>query len=689
MKKILFILIILGGLGGCGLLSSEKSEDSKINDLLEEEIQLSADQEDSDEDLDEDLEGDFESLATDKGVKAQGTTEDELDLDEEFAGELDVDEPSLDLAEGELDLEEDEETFAIVQEPKEAELSDSIDGVAEVGSSEGGLANITNIEYLSVKGQETIRISASKKLSYSTRFNKVKGQFVVEIANSVLPESLKRPYLMKDFDGAQIAMVNAYQKEGSTVSRVIVQLIEGAHRPQAKLSSNKLDLIMPNLSGPKGAVATHGSKQNTSLTDFLLDNQTYSGQRISVSFNDTPVKDVIAFIASEVGANIVMDSISGKISLKLRNLPWDQVLTLIMKSKGLGYIRDKGVLRIAKLSTLKAEENSIHEIIKSQKEVEPLVVKVFPINFAQVNTVATQVKEFLTPKRGKVAFDNRTSSLIITDTRAVLDRLKQLIRGLDLPPRQVMIEGKFIEASEQFTKKLGVNWEFSGGSVDIDSLKGVGGPVSARLDRGRLVSSSASELSGLNGVLGLTIGRFKFLGNLTTLLAIGETENLVKVIATPRVLAMNKEKASITTKSENLSINAEVSGTGADTTESRTVVRTPINLKLDVTPQIAPDGSVIMGVNILREFPSGAPFGETGAVPISSRAVTTKILVGQGDTAVIGGLFEKDFTKAGSGVPFLRDVPFIGWLFKYRSTETAKREMMVFLTPTIIGPTKQ
>ncbi|MBE8221252.1 MAG: type IV pilus secretin PilQ [Bdellovibrionales bacterium] len=707
--KFILLLWIALPLMSCSLFEAQKTGQTvSVDDLLKEDIEKSKTDLKNNDNYSDTL-YDEEELAIDDN-KNNNTEELTLDDGDNLSDNkssdneeltLDDDTPAADLKDNnQLSLEDEEEpNIADVQDQDNKTDSQQL---FDTNDKAGSKTFLQNIKYSQSKSLETIFIEAENKIDYESIFNKKNNQLIIEINNAVLSKKLKRSSFVNEISGDSIVAVHSYQESPSSVIKIVLQLKSGTYQtPQivnknstlkisynlspeylAKKSKNNIDDYQgQNDTNFKNGQASKDNKKRT-LVDFFLGGGSYYGKPISLQFEDVSVRKVIAYISSEVGANILVDDkVSGKISLKLRNIPWDQALALVLKSKGLGYIQEKGgILRISSLNNLKKEEEALVAILKSKEDLTPLSVKILPISFASASKLSAKIKVFLTPKRGAISSDERSNTLIITDTPDVLKKISKLVKNLDKAPSQVSIEAKFIEASKSFSKNLGVNWGFSGGKIDINGLQGVNGPVSVGLGAGGIRPVPPETLQGLSGSLALTLGSFKFLGDLSSILAIAEQDQIVKVISTPTVVVLDKQKASITNKGENVSISRTSEGDKI----SEKIERTPIILQLDVAPQIAANGSVLLDVNIKRDFAGGAISASSNAKPINSRSVKSKVLIKNGDTLVIGGIFQKDVARGSSGVPFLSKLPLFGWLFKYQSEEESKNELMVFLTPTIL-----
>lgn len=586
---------------------------------------------------------------------------------------------------------------------QEMEFEPAQAAIPDVASDEGagsldGDVGITDIRYVSRKAGGTVVIESNSPLIFRTRDNRETNQLIVDIPNSRLPDRLKRPYITKDFN-QQISSVNAYQDSGSTTSRVVIQF-RVPTRATVTQSGKRL-LVFPM--GPATAdgkdsnlddsteidnlakvAAVEGSSTDPRILPSssveLSDAARFYGRPISIEVRDTAVRDVIQLISEQSGSNIVIASgVEGNVSLKLKQIPWDQALMIVMKSQGLGYVRQGSVLRIAPLKTLKDESDAARQILEAQRAAEPLKVKIIPVSYAKVADLVERVKPFLTEKRGAIVADVRTSSLVVTDTPEMIDRVSTLIKSLDTPPLQVLIEGKVVEAREGFTRQMGINWGLSGGTQSF------GGGVALGANN---LAVAGTNIASPNLNYNIRLGTFDVFGDLDATLSLAETENLAKIVSSPRVSALNNEAANIEqTVSTFIRKQTVVAGVATNTFE-----KLDTKLQLNVTPQVTGDGNVIMDLNILREFISGTPEGEAPA-PVESRNAKTKVMVRNGETAVIGGVYQSDVLESEAGVPYLRNLPLVGWLFKSRNVQTNKNELIVFLTPRIIntdtGATKE
>lgn len=555
-------------------------------------------------------------------------------------------------------------------------------------------ANITDLKFKANETGGTVIVQGDQPLTYTTRLNPDLRQFIIEVENANLPDRLKRSLNTRDIKGS-IGAIDAYQNPGSNTARFVIQLREGVTEPTVQLEGSSLLVVANSVSTPassdgkpsempgvEGLTAAEGEDSkilpSQNLQEFLAGNTKFYGKKISIETTDAmDVRDALNFITEESGVNMVIaEEVKGSVNLRLRQVPWDQALVVIMKMKKLGYTRQGNVLRIAPIQDLKGEEDEATRLAKERKGVEPLNVRMFPISYAKVEDLEKKIKDFL-GDRGKVVGDSRTNSLVVTDIQENLDRAAKLIASLDTQPPQVLIESKIVEALERFTRNIGVNWGASGAALKLGN--GARGPVNMTPS---FSVNPTGNISFMN--FNLNVGTLDVFGTLQGLLALSESEELVKVISSPRIMTMTNERADIKQSTEVPIRTVTQSLTGPPT---ETFTFKTLELSLGVNPQVTADGSVIMKVQVKRQF-KGADVSSAGqgAFAVNSREADTKVLVKNGQTAVIGGIYQSDAADGEVGAPWLREVPILGYLFKQKNVSKEKSELLVFLTPRIINP---
>ena len=430
----------------------------------------------------------------------------------------------------------------------------------------------------------------------------------------------------------------------------------------------------------------------------------YNGQKLSLNFQNIEVRSLLQVIADFTNFNIVTsDSVSGSVTLRLQDVPWDQALDIILQAKSLGMRRNGNVIWVAPKDEIAAKEKLELESMSTVQNLEPVKTQSFQINFAKAAEIATQISGSggaapslasarILSTRGSVIAEPRTNQLFVTDIPGRLEQVQELIAKLDVAVRQVVIEARIVEASDTFSKALGVRL----GGADIRAQRGgtggydVGGGNSIGLATSygnALATSGASgtvdqNLSAVNlpvtgaaGVFALSIFNASANRFLNLEISAMESDGKGKVISSPRVVTADQTKALIEQGTE---LPYQVaSASGATSIQFRKA-----NLKLEVTPQITPEGSIILTLDVNKDTVGQLT---PGGYAIDTKHIQTQALVENGGTIVIGGIFTEDQTSVDDKVPFFGDLPVLGNLFKRNSRASNKKEMLVFITPKVLG----
>ena len=397
----------------------------------------------------------------------------------------------------------------------------------------------------------------------------------------------------------------------------------------------------------------------------------YTGRRVTLEFSDADIRKIFQLIAEVSNLNfLIADDVSGTISLKLVNVPWDQALDVILDAKGLGMQRDGNIVQIkpkAKIQTQAEEEMAAR---KAAERVMEMRTSVFEVNYAAVGDVASQFSA-IKSERGTITMDPRTSRVIVKDIQPALDEMRALLKTLDAPEKQVMIEARIVEATSTFTRDLGVQWGLSYQDASA-SLLGIN---AVDTGFGGVVSAAGPGSTGTGGIgLGMSFGKLNSNVQLDMRLSAAATIGQIKIISTPKVVTLNNKPAKI---SQGQSIPYQT--TSAEGTKTEFVEAA---LTLEVTPHITSEGTVSMKIKASNNSP-GASAGDA-APPINKKEATTELLVANGETTVIGGIYVDSDTESDTGVPFLSDIPLLGWLFKSNSKQKTKTELLIFITPKVV-----
>jgi type IV pilus assembly protein PilQ len=370
------------------------------------------------------------------------------------------------------------------------------------------------------------------------------------------------------------------------------------------------------------------------------------------------------------------DDVTGTISIKLVNVPWDQALDVILETKGLGMKREGNIVvirPIGKIQTL-ADEQQAEK--KATERAMELRTRVFDVNFAAISDIASQFNN-LKSERGIIAQDPRTNRIIVTDIDPAIEKMVFLLKALDIPEKQVMIEARIVEATSTFTRDLGVQWgihynDASATFLGINQLDTAFGGVVTNV----APTSGLPDASTSGGAMGLSFGKLTNNIQIDLRLSAAETAGQVKIISTPKVVTLNNKAAKI---SQGQSIPYQT--TSAEGTKTEFVEAA---LTLEVTPHITADGNVSMKIKASNNSP-GSPVPGSTAPPINKKEATTELLVKNGETTVIGGIYVDNDSTTDSGVPFLKDIPLLGWMFKSNSKSSTKTELLIFITPKIVS----
>jgi len=413
----------------------------------------------------------------------------------------------------------------------------------------------------------------------------------------------------------------------------------------------------------------------------LMDGKEYLGRRISLDFKEVDVADVLRLIAEVSDLNVIAgDEVSGSVTIRLVDVPWDQALDVILLTKGLGFMRIGNVLRIAAVDVLAQEEELRLQERRAKEKLEDLVVKLQPVNYADVGDVSGMISQLLTP-RGSVNTDTRTNTLIIKDIPTVIDEATALIKAVDTMTPQVMIESKIVEAGLKFSREFGALWTFGTnpgnstlggrdyvfqGGADDGIADGWGNQVVV----GNPITTNPTGLLALAG----TVLDSKF--DYEVEIQAAEINGDGKVISSPRVVTLDNSRATI---EQGVSIPFQTFENGDAQLEFVDAV-----LKLAVTPHITSDKSIIMEIQVSRNAPDDSVFTLTGSPAIAKNQVKTETLVKDGQTLVLGGIYVVDKSERASRVPYLHKIPVLGMAFKSNEISDNRKELLIFVTPRII-----
>ncbi len=515
-------------------------------------------------------------------------------------------------------------------------------------------------------------------------------QVVVDFVGAKIGQDLVKRYDVVDF-ATPVTFVDALRVDGS--SRLVVNA-QGDFEQLAYQTDNQYVIEVRASTSTKGKVAD--------------DKKEYTGERLTLNFQDIDVRAVLQLLADTSGQNIVVsDSVQGGVTLRLQNVPWDQALDIVMRTKGLAMRRRDNVILVGPTEELAAREKAELQARKEVEELAPLRTEYLQVNYAKASDLAVLIKgktgNSLISTRGSVAIDERTNTLLLQDTADRLADIRRLVTTLDIPIRQVLIESRIVIVNDDFTRKLGVQL----GTTDVRS-KGNNGLVAisgTAASNNTIVSSALTNIASSGspfpvaiptgssdftnrynvslpvsnpaGSIALSVLSGNFLVDLE--LSAAQAEGQGEIVSAPRLITSNQKEASI---EQGVEIPyQESSGSGATTTQFKKAV-----LSLKVKPQITPDNRVILDLAVSDDSVGQVVQSATGGqVPsIDTRAITTQVLVNDGQTVVLGGIMETTRSRSDTKVPFLGDIPLLGYLFKNTTRTNNKDELLIFVTPKIL-----
>ncbi|OEU45583.1 MAG: hypothetical protein BBJ60_00935 [Desulfobacterales bacterium S7086C20] len=552
-------------------------------------------------------------------------------------------------------------------------------------------------------GKSRLTIETDKKIGYESQKSSDK-KLLLKLLNTKIPEFQRRQLITTRFKSAIDRILPLQSERMGNTAVIAIELREAIpYRIYQKENACIIDFEasdvpprpMPEAEKPrwiqamKEAQAAVLKKEEKEPEKQVLtkSGKKYTGERISLDFQDADIHNIFRILHEVSGKNFVIgEDVTGKVTLKLVNVPWDQVLALILKMNKLGTVEEGNIVRIAMLSTLGTEQEALAKKAKADQQakiLEPLITKYIKLDYADASSLITHLNE-IKSDRGKITVDKPTNMIIIKDDKEALADAEELIAKLDdankeIATRQVMIEARIVEAGTNFTRDIGVQWggDYSasghdGNATITTDLFGAGGSTSNATPNFAVDLPPASATSGL----GFTFGRIGgTMLNLDIRLLAMEENGKGRTISAPKILTLDNKKATI---KQVTKIPFQVT---ADNTTS--IETEEAGIELSVTPQITRDNRIRM--TIFAE--KGAPdWSHTvmGNPAIDTNTAETELFVNDGQTIVIGGILTTTDTISQAGVPWLSKIPFLGWLFKQKQTVKSKNELLIFITPKII-----
>lgn len=479
---------------------------------------------------------------------------------------------------------------------------------------------------------------------------------IVDFQQAVLPRNLQRKLDVSDF-ATPVQMIDAFVQGGN--ARLSIEP-KGLWEYSAYQTDNKFIVEVK-------AVAEDPNK-------LVKGNAPgYSGEKLTLNFQNISTREALSVIADFTGLNMVIsDTVTGSLTLRLKDVPWDQAFEIILQSRGLDMRKNGNVIQVAPREEIAAKEKIEFSARQEITELEPLRTENFQLAYAKAADIVKLIsndKQKILSNRGSANFDLRTNMLFVKDTPSSLEEVRKLIQLVDIPVRQVLIEARFVEAGESFNHTLGGRLGYTGPTV------AVGGTGA----RGNVSGGSLNLPGAAAGLGGLTMSLFNAAATETLTLELNASaiDGTTKNIASPRVVTGDKTPATIESGVEVPYLQA--SSSGATNVAFKKAV-----LGLTVTPQITPEDSVTMKISVSQDTVGNI---YSGVPSINTKKVDTQVLVENGGTVVIGGVYTQDASDSTSAVPGLADIPVLGWMFKTNTKAKSKKELLVFITPKILKDT--
>ncbi len=551
------------------------------------------------------------------------------------------------------------------------------------------------------KPEKKVRIVLDLTAQLSYNVSKENSRLIIAISKDAA--AVKK----EDISAAEIKEPSAAKEPVSEPKETVVAAkepekpVKEAKPKEEALSAPKEDIAIqpekliekPKATPPKRVI----TEKDMFTYKEVVPSRKYTGKRISLDFQDADIRNVLRLIADVSGYNLAAgDDVKGKVTIKLLNVPWDQSLDLILKMNNLGYIREGNILRVATLKNIEEQLSAEAKTREAEQKSGELLTKILYVNYGAAKDFLETLKKSLSP-RGSIVIEDKTNAVIVKDISKAVDEVTELVRTLDRKVPQVMIEARIVEADTTFTRELGVQWgadqngwatsrsgrregnySLYGGGTKKSSSDTTYTPLSNGVgvnNTGYLVNLPAAVGAGSGGAIGILFSNAARTFNLDFQLSALESSGKGKVLSNPKILALDNKEAFIQT---GYRIPYESVSTSGTKTEWIDAV-----LQLKVTPHVTPDNHIMMAIKIEKNEPDFSNRAAGNAPTISTKEAKTDVLVSNGDTIVIGGIYKRKNDENVGGVPWLSRIPILGWVFKKEYVYDKPEELVIFITPKI------
>ncbi len=568
-----------------------------------------------------------------------------------------------------------------------------------------GASKIRGIRFEDAPGESRIVIEVDGPLEYDAS-SLTPHLAMLKMPGTAIPEALERSLDTSSYNGP-VGMISSFSEGGDV--KIIVAAKHGG-KPNIEIDANKGRLVwhFPRTKGRgRSEVVSLGGNKVSGFASApaplakrrLGKRSRWRGERIDIELQDAPIKDVLLLFSDIGRVNIIAgQGVNGKITMKLASVPWDQALDIILRSLGLGMEAEGNVIRVAKATTLEEERRKRIEKAASEVQLRPLNTELVPLSYATVGEMVPKVQSVLS-SRGTVTPDSRTNTLIIMDVAENIVMAKSLVTSLDTQTPQVLIEARIVEARTSWLRSLGIQWGFdyiqSAGTGNPTGLlfpnsMGVAGGSGSNQSttNGLILPGSAASPNyavdlpapvgtGAGGAVGFSFGNIAGTLNTNLRLSAAEDEGEVRIISAPKIVTLDNTQAQI-----EQGVQIPISQVSAQGVNTRYVNAT---LALRVTPHVTNEGSVLLDVNVQKNEADFINTGARGDPTILTKNAQSQMLITDGDTAVIGGIYTRNQSINRKKIPWIADIPIIGWFFKNKSEGDTRTEVLIFMTPKIIN----
>ncbi|MFH1223489.1 MAG: secretin and TonB N-terminal domain-containing protein [Pseudomonadota bacterium] len=507
----------------------------------------------------------------------------------------------------------------------------------------GESAIVEMVKFNKLYDKSQLIIQTNKSVKYDVKPAKEGyNQFILDIPNASLSRRIKKS-LDVAASGGVVTSVTLQELTGPyKTSRFVVQMTNDV-KPEITQADNLLYIVFPTAeeiniaTGGDVEAARQFSRMN--FEDYLAGPTKFYGTRLSIEVAKADIIDVLRMIQEVSGVNIVVsNNVRGKVDVSLKNVPWDQALSVVLQNAQLGYVRQGSVIRVAPLGDLRDERKLAAEAVAAHQELEPLKIMVAKLNYINAKEAEEKVSTLLS-KRGKASVDKDAKTLVINDIEEVVLKVDKMLKAIDVRPIQIAIEANIIEASEDWIRALGFSWATDAGDIAFKNISGMGN-------------------------IGATIGLASINGE-------------VKIISAPKICALDRQTASIL-QGTQVAYKTSIITASGETTDK--IEFQNIEVSLNVTPKVTANNEIILDVNVRREFPDYTTRMNKHMPPgIGVRKATSQILLKDGDTAVIGGLYSLDNGDGDAGVPLMKSIPIVGWFFGKSERKEMRSELLIFI----------